>query len=138
MAEKTSSMIVAVFGDMAQAKRAYDSLRSVGYGDDYLGLADPQVENKDMGKHLAEAGVSEVDSRFYQREFDEGHPLVTVRAGGLQRDSIQKAIDILKGNGAYDANSGRNAQSGFGSHVKTDAQTPFFDVAPGVLESEEP
>jgi len=135
MTEKESSSIVAVFKDMAQAKKAYDDLRSAGYGDDHLGLADTKVENKKMAKQLTEAGVAEDDSQFYQREFNEGHPLVTVRVGGLQHDSIQKAINILKQNGAYDANSGRNSQAEFGSNVKTDAPPPYFDIIHGAKES---
>jgi len=136
MAEEKSSVIVAVFQDMAQARQAYDTLRSSGYGDDYLGLADPHYANKRLGKELAQAGVPDSDSQFYQHEFDEGHPLVTVRAGGLQVSTIEKARNILKQNGAYDANSGRNAQQNFGSNVKTDAKTPFYDIAPGVPQSE--
>jgi hypothetical protein len=136
MAEEKSSVIVAVFQDMAQAQQAYNALRSSGFGDDYLGLADPNYENKKLGKELSQAGVPDSDSGYYQREFNEGHPLVTVRVGGVQPDSIQKARNILKQNGAYDANSGSNSQSDFGSNVKTDAKSPFFDVKTGVSESE--
>lgn len=64
MAEEKSSVIVAVFQDMAQARQAYDTLRSSGFGDDYLGLADPQYENKKMAKELAQAGVPDSDSRY--------------------------------------------------------------------------
>ena len=136
MAEEKSSVIVAVFQDMAQARQAYDTLRSSGFGDDYLGLADPHYENKNLGKELAQAGVPDSDSQYYQHEFDEGHPLVTVRAGGLQVDTIQKARTILKQNGAYDAHSGSHPQNAVGSNVKTDAKTPFYDIKTGVTESE--
>ncbi len=137
MAEEKSSVIVAVFQNMAQAKQAYDSLRSSGFSDNYLGLADPNFENKKLGKELAQAGVPDSDSQFYQSEFDAGHPLVTVRVGGLQPETIQKAQDILKQNGASDAMSSRHSQNDFASNVKTDAKTPFFDIKTGIPESED-
>ena len=137
MAEEKSSVIVAVFQDMAQAKEAYNTLRSSGFGDNYLGLADPRFENKNMGKELAQAGVPDSDSQFYQRQFDAGRPLVTVRVGGLQPESIEKARNILKQRGAYDAMSADRSRDAFGSDVKRDAKSPFFDLKTGVRESED-
>jgi hypothetical protein len=136
MAEQQSSILVGVFQDLAKAQQAYNDLRSAGFGDDHLGFANPTGDGKGTGKDLAEAGVPKEDSQYYEREFDIGHPLVTVRIGGLQQESIQKAIDILRQNGAYDANSGRNSSEGFASNVKTDAKTPFFDIAPGTRDAE--
>lgn len=137
MAEEKSSVIVAVFQDMAQARQAYDSLRSSGFGDDYLGLADPQYENKKLGKELAEAGVPNSESQYYQDQFNAGHPLVTLRAGGLQPDSLQKARAILKQGGAHDASSADRSQQDFGSNVNTNARSPFYDLKPGVENSED-
>ena len=88
-----------------------------------------------LAKNLAQAGVPETESQFYEREFQAGHPIVTLRVGGLQEETIQKARNILKRNGAYDAMSGRN-QGNFGSNVKTDERTPYFDIAPGTGESQ--
>jgi hypothetical protein len=136
MAEKDSSILVAVFTEMQQAQYAYDDLRRAGYGDDYLGIADPGPENNGVGKELVDAGVPEADSQFYEREFNQGHPLVTLRVGGLQPDSVQKAINILKLHGAYDANSSPGSQRDFASNVRRDARSPFFDIKPGVAESE--
>ena len=137
MAEEKSSVIVAVFQDMAQAKQAYDSLRSSGFGDDYLGLADPNYENKKLGKELAEAGVPDSETQYYQDQFNQGHPLVTLRAGGLQPDSLQKARGILKQSGAHDATSRGGSQQDFGSNVNKDARSPFYDLKPGVENSED-
>lgn len=136
MAEEKSSVMIGVFQDMAQAKEAYNALRSAGFGDDYLGLADPQYENKKLGKDLAQAGVPDSDSKFYQRQFDEGRPLVTLRVGGLQPESIEKARAILKQNRAYDATSADRSRDDFGSDVKRDAKSPFFDLKAGVKDSE--
>lgn len=136
MADQQSSILVGVFQNLADAKQAYDELSRNGYGDDYIGLADPLAGDGSLAKDLAQAGVPETDSRFYGREFQAGHPIVTLRVGGLQEETIQKARNILKRNGAYDAKSGRN-QGNFGSNVKTDERTPFFDIAPGTGESQE-
>ncbi len=135
MAEQQSSLLVAVFHTMADAKQAYDELNRSGYGDDYLGLADPLAGNDGLAKELKQAGVPSNDSRFYEHEFQSGHPIVTLRVGGLQERAIQKARDIFKQIGAYDATSGRN-QDEFGSSVKTDERTPFFDIKPGSGESQ--
>ena len=129
MADQQSSILVGVFQNLADAKLAYDELSRNGYGEDYLGLADPLAGDSGIAKNLAEAGAPEADSQFYGREFQAGHPIVTLRVGGLQEN-------ILKQNGAYDAMSGRN-QGDFGSNVKTDERTPYFDIASGTGESQE-
>ena len=121
---------------MADAKQAYDELSRSGYGDDYIGLADPLAGDDGLAKNLAQSGVPEAESKFYEREFQLGRPVVTLRVGGFQEETIQKARNILKRNGAYDAMSGRN-QGNFGSNVKTDERTPFFDIAPGTGESQQ-
>ena len=136
MADQQSSILVGVFQNMAQAKQAYDELNRTGYGEDYIGFADPLAGSSGLAENLAQAGVPEADSQFYEREFQAGHPIVTLRVGGLQEQTIQKARNILKRNGAYDAMSGRN-QGDFGSNVKTDERTPYFDIASGTGESQE-
>lgn len=135
MADQQSSILVGVFQQLADAKLAYDELSRSGYGDDYLGLADPLAGSSGLAKNLAQAGVPETDSQFYEHEFQAGHPLVTLRVGGLQEETVQKARNILKRNGAYDATSGRK-EGEYGSNVKTDERTPFFDIKPGSGESQ--
>ncbi len=135
MADQQSSILVGVFQNMVDAKQAYDELSRTGYGDDYLGLADPLAGSNGLAKELTQAGVPEADSRFYEREFQLGRPIVTLRVGGLQEEAIQKARNILKRNGAYDAMSGHE-QGDLGSKVKTDERTPFFDIKPGSGESQ--
>jgi hypothetical protein len=45
MTDQQSSLLVGVFENMTDAKQAYDELSRAGYGDDYLGLADPLAGN---------------------------------------------------------------------------------------------
>ena len=137
VAEEKTPVIVATFQDIAQAKQAYARLRSAGFSDNYLGLADPEYKNDKLGKELAQVGVPDSESEFYQHQFNEGHPLVTVRVGGLQTESIEKARGILKQNGAYDALSADRSRDDFASNVKKDAKSPFFDLKQGVEESED-
>jgi len=136
MADQQSSILVGVFQNLSDAKQAFDELSRSGYGEDYIGLADPLAGDGGLAKNLEQAGVPEADSQFYEREFQLGRPIVTLRVGGLQEETIQKARNILKRNGAYDAMSGRN-QGDFGSNVKTDERTPYFDIASGIGESQE-
>lgn len=136
MAKEQTSILVGVFEDGHHANKAYNDLRRAGFGSDHLGIADPKGDDHGLGKNLVQAGVPKEDSQYYENEFNAGHPLVTVRVGGLQQESIQKAIDILKDNGAYDAKSRRTSPEKFASNVKTSAQSPFFDIAPGTGESE--
>lgn len=136
MAEETTPLIVAVFDTMQQATRAYNELRAAGFGDDYLGLADPQRSKTGLGDTLKNAGVPENENEFYKREFEAGHPIVTFRAGGAPQESIEKAIAILRNFGAYDAQSqGKNGE-GFAANVRRNAKTPFFDLAANRGENE--
>jgi hypothetical protein len=136
MAEETTPLIVAVFDSMQQATRAYNELRAAGFGDDYLGLADPQRSKTGLGDTLKNAGVPENENEFYKREFDAGHPIVTFRTGGVPQESIEKAIAILRNFGAYDALSqGKNGE-GFAANARRNAKTPFFDIAANRGENE--
>ncbi len=46
-------------------------------------------------------GVPEEEAYYYQREFEAGRIIITVRAG----DRVKDALDILRRNGALEANS---------------------------------
>jgi hypothetical protein len=52
---------------------------------------------------LVAMGVPEEEARYYQSEFELGHPIVTVEAGDRRED----ALVILRGNGAYDVTTPR-------------------------------
>jgi hypothetical protein len=136
MADKTTPILVAVFPNRQQAVQAYNQLRAEGYGDDYLGLADPTRSKTGIDNELQDAGVPAEENEFYKREFNTGHPLLTFRVGGVPQESIEKAITILRNFGAYDAHSRRTQEEGFASNVRRDANTPFFDIAEGRGESE--
>jgi len=50
---------------------------------------------------LVKLGVPEEEARYYQREFEIGHPIVTVEAPGQQ----QVVLDVFRRYGAYDAST---------------------------------
>ena len=55
MADQQSSILVGVFQNLADAKQAYDELSRIGYGDDYIGLADPLAGSSG---HFTTTGIS--------------------------------------------------------------------------------
>jgi len=128
MAKDKTPIIVGVFQDGKRAEQAYNELYNIGFGQDYLGLAQPGDGSKRLLNQFEDGGMPEEDARFYAGEYDAGRTLVTVRAGGLPETSIQDAIDILKRNGAYDAKSSDASQEELGSNVNRSAERPYFDT----------
>ncbi len=133
---QSKPLLIGVFQNASDASQAYERLRDAGFGDDYLGLADPLQSGTGLGDTLKNAGVPEDENEFYKREFDAGHPLVTFRVGGVPRESIDKAAAILRQYGAYDMQSKNSQGEGFASNVRRDAKSPFFDLTAGRGENE--
>ncbi len=137
MAQNQSKpLLVAVFQNARDASQAYEHLRNTGFGDDYLGMADPLQSGTGLGDTLKNAGVPEDENEFYKHEFNAGHPIVTFRVGGVPQESIEKAIAILREYGAYDMQSKDSRGEGFASDLRTDAKSPFFDLKSGSGENE--
>ena len=128
MAKNETPIIVGVFQDRRQAEQAYNELYNVGFGQDYLGFAQPSDGSKGLLNQFEKVGMPQDDARFYAHEYDAGRSLVTVRAGGLPESSIQDAINILKRHGAYDARSRGGSQEELGSNVDRSAEKPYFDT----------
>jgi hypothetical protein len=64
------------------------------------GIALGAVAGGFLGALIA-LGVPEEEAYYYQREFEAGRIIITVRAG----DRVKDALDILRRNGALEANS---------------------------------
>jgi hypothetical protein len=64
------------------------------------GIALGAVAGGFLGAMIA-LGIPEEDARHYQQEFEAGRIIITVRAG----DRIMEALEILRRNGALEANS---------------------------------
>ncbi len=138
MSSIDSSMTVGVFRDEAQAQQALTSLQNAGFDQvQFLrpGRAAPQSgglfsgikrlftgDNEGIASNLMDTGVSEVDARYYQQEYEAGRIILTVRAN----ERKQEALDILRRYGAYDAYT-RNIQTATTSTSSTSDVTPVSE-----------
>ncbi len=68
---------------------------------------------------LTGMGVPEEEARYYQGEFEAGRTVVTVKAGNRQ----EEALNILRSNGAYDAETRSVGASVYGNNDKTQINT---------------
>ncbi len=129
MSERQTPVLMAVFENMAQAQQVWQQFRQAGFGQDYLGIAEPGKDQAGLAKNLTEIGVPEEEARYYEREYDAGRPVLTVRTEGLQPDSVQKAIAILQKNNAYDADK-RTPDGTFGlkPNAPLEEKSPYFDI----------
>lgn len=60
-------------------------------------------------------GVSEEDAEYYQHQFEQGHAIITVKAGSRR----EEALAILRNNAAYDTTTRKENTSSLASpHLK--------------------
>jgi hypothetical protein len=104
-------IVAGVFQNPEQAKNAFDMLRNAGFNEDQVGVALPGSSNvKDgLAEEFKKLGVPQDRALYYEREFNAGHIVVSVRPE--QRE--QEAKTILHNNGGYDygENTSSPAQS---------------------------
>ncbi len=93
-------IVAGVFQNPEQAKNAFDMLRNAGFNEDQVGVALPGSSNvKDgLAEEFKKLGVSQDRALYYEREFNAGHIVVSVRPD--QRE--HEAKSILHDNGGYD------------------------------------
>jgi hypothetical protein len=131
MANQQNPVLVGVFQNRTQAQQAFDELRQAGFGFDYLGFSEPDKKHTGLSKSLISIGMPEEEARFYEREYAQGHTIVTVRTQGLHEDSIQKAQVILNNHGAQDTNPKTpDGSYGYKPEVGPERESPYFDLHP--------
>jgi len=93
-------IIVGVFQDEAQARKAVEELRNANFGRDQLGVATHNPNNviNNLAQDFMKLGVPEERARYYEHEFQAGHVIVSVRPDGREAEARR----ILQGNGGYD------------------------------------
>jgi len=102
-------IIVGVFQDEAQAKKAVEELHNANFGRDQLGVAthDPHMVIDNLAQDFMKLGVPQERASYYEHEFQTGHVIVSVRPDGREADARR----ILQDNGGYDASLGATITS---------------------------
>ncbi|HLG77216.1 MAG TPA: YsnF/AvaK domain-containing protein [Ktedonobacteraceae bacterium] len=92
-------LVVGVFQNQSDAKRAIDALHDAGFNKDQLGLAvrEGGVVTTNLLEDFTRFGIPQDRAEYYQNEFKAGHPIVSVRGDGRE----QEASQILSNYGAY-------------------------------------
>lgn len=103
MAINRYATIVAVFENQNTAERAINELQSAGIGAGQLQYARPGSVEGGLYSPLTSNGVPDEDARYYDSEYNAGHPTLLLNTQNLQQNDVQTALDILNRNGAYDA-----------------------------------
>ena len=118
MSTMNRSIVVGVFQNETQAQQAMADLQNAGFTDDQIRYS---VHKGGSGilDSLTGLGLSQDDATYYNNEFMAGRTVVTVNSGDRQ----QEAYDILRRNGAYDANSRTGQTSDYATTGNTYAQT---------------
>lgn len=95
-----TNIVVGVFQNEAQARKAIDELKSLGLGYDQIGVASHEngAPNPNLANDLTTLGVAQDRASYYDNEFRNGRTVVSVRPDG--RDA--EVARVLQNNGAYD------------------------------------
>jgi len=100
MTQVPSSIVVGVFQSEAAAKNAVNVLKNAGFSHDQIGVAlrEGGIVTKTLLQDLLRLGVPQDEASYYDREYEAGRAIVSVRPDGRE----QEARAILRNSGAYD------------------------------------
>ncbi len=92
-------IVVGVFEEESQARRAIDELKHAGFGSDQIAVAMPgkELEIRRVLDTLVNAEMPEEEIGYCEREFQAGHAIVSVRHDGCH----WQAASILYGGRIY-------------------------------------
>jgi len=102
-------LVIGVFTSTADAQGAIEDLRGAGFEKNQIGLASQEVGNvtSNLVNELANLGVDREQANFYDNEYKQGRPVVSVRTDGRDQDAVNI---ITRHNGHTNADStGTNA-----------------------------
>jgi uncharacterized protein (TIGR02271 family) len=117
----TYPLIVGIFQQEADAKKALQALYGAGFEKDQVGIAlrEGGVVTHSLLNDLVKLGVPQDRASYYESEYKAGRPIVSVRADGRE----QEARDILGNYGAIDeGQQGGYAQTTSDTTVGTDRE----------------
>lgn len=118
MAISNHSIVAGVFSQEGPAQQAMADLQNAGFSNDQIRYS---VHKGGSGilDSLLGLGLPQNEADFYNSEFMAGRTVVTVNASDRQ----QEAYDILKRNGAYDANNRMSQSANTTQTTQTDYGT---------------
>ena len=96
-ARPTPSLVVAAFPNQTQAQKAIDALLGAGFHNEQIRYSEHGSAGGGILNHLLSLGVPQQEAYAYEREFEMGHTVVTVRT----LDRQQEATNVLKSQEAY-------------------------------------
>jgi uncharacterized protein (TIGR02271 family) len=111
------SIVIGIFNDYASADRAMAALRQAGISNEQIRHTPPEGSERESNKgikglftggktgahkddamrDLIDMGVNPEEARIYQREYEAGHPLVSVEGRG----DMQDVVELLASQGAH-------------------------------------
>lgn len=101
-------LVVGVFQNETEARDALLDLYNAGFKQDQLGFARPaHAADINLQEEMTRFGVSTPQAAYYENQYRDGHPVVSVRSDGRE----QIATRILGSHGATDVqNEGTDEQ----------------------------
>ena len=129
MTQVPSPIVVGVYQSEVAAKNAVNALRNAGFSHDQIGVAlrEGGIVTKALLQDLLRLGVPQDEASYYDREYEAGRAIVSVRADGRE----QEARAILRNSGAYDYYT----QGGFAPAASTDLRQ---SASPGQMGAPQP
>lgn len=97
MADVRPTTVVGVFNNRSKADETIAALQRAGFQNDQIRYSSERKSQGEVLRDLIDMGVAPEDIKFYQRECEAGHPLVSVTSN----KRIPDATSILLSHGAY-------------------------------------
>src|SRR6185312_5620489 len=97
-------LVVGIFDDEAQAKKALNELRNAGFSRDQISIAMPKegLATHHISDDLLQGGIPQNEADYYEQAFKSGHTIAIVRV----ENRAQDALDILCKHGAHHVRTG--------------------------------
>lgn len=134
MSTYQSPLVVGVFQKVSDAQSAIEDLRNSGFDKSQIGLASQEAGNvtTNLVNELANLGVARDQANYYDNEYKQGRPVVSVRPDGRNQD----AVNILgRHGGKTDIGGSSTATNQPGSSTVNDPNAPDSGYNPNVTGS---
>jgi uncharacterized protein (TIGR02271 family) len=132
MADVRPTTVVGVFNNRSKADETIAALQKAGFQNDQIRYSSERKSQGEVIRDLIDMGVAPEDIKFYQRECEAGHPLVSVTSS----TRIPDATSILLSHGAYgpEKRAAASTASGTGAAAERREKMP----PPRIAREEQP